>query len=147
MDWTKEAREDANDLIQYFKGEVAKQLVDKGEASDDWNNDYPDGDSYFHASYVDKSYSLTKAAELLDQLAEYEETDSGLWEGLSPREAISVQAAFTYGNAVHFKAKDLIDEINEEWANREDAEHKEHDEETDRVLALTIINNVLGAES
>jgi hypothetical protein len=145
MNWNTEALGDAKDLIENFKDEVTEQLLNKGEASDDWNNDYPNGDSYFHESYVDKSYSLTKAAELLDELDEYEETDSGLWQGLSPKEAISTQAAYTYGNAVHFKAKDLIEEINEAWANREDAEHKEHEKETDKELALTVINNVLKA--
>lgn len=58
-----------------------EQLVESGEASDDLLNDYPNGDSYHHESHVDRSYSVTEAAEILDAYSDYEETDSGLWEG------------------------------------------------------------------
>jgi hypothetical protein len=51
---------------------------------------------------------------LIDQLSEHEETDSGLWEGQQPKEAIGTCAAFTYGNAVYSEWTDLIDELNGE---------------------------------
>jgi hypothetical protein len=55
---------------------------------------------------------LLEAADLLAELGQYEEDDSGLWEGLSPREAVSAQAAYTYGNAVYSLWQERIEEIN-----------------------------------
>ena len=107
-----EARNDAKETISNFEEEILEQLHDKGEASDDLLNDYCNGDAWHHENHVDKSYRLTEAAELLDELSDCEETDSGLWEGLAPRDAISAQAAYTYGNAVYSEFQDLIREIN-----------------------------------
>lgn len=112
--YVKEAYDDAKQMIIEFSDEIVEKLIDDGEASDDLNNDYSNGDSYHHESHVDKSYSLLEAARLLDQLSEFEETDSGLWEGQEPREAIATQAAYTYGAAVYSDWADLIREINDE---------------------------------
>ena len=108
-----DARLDAIDMVRNFEDQIVEQLVDRGKASYDYNNDYPDGDSYHHENHIDKSYSLLEAATLLDQLGKYEETDSGLWEGLEPRKAVEVQAAFTYGNAVAAFWSELLEAINE----------------------------------
>jgi hypothetical protein len=40
-------------------------------------NDYPGADSYHHETHVDKAYNLTDAASLLEQLSQYEETETG----------------------------------------------------------------------
>lgn len=109
----EKAESDAADMVRYFESDIVKQLLEGGKASDDYNNDYDDGDSYHHQSHVDKAYTLLEAANLLDQLDKYEETDSGLWEGQMPRDAISTQAAFTYGNAVGILWSDFIKKINE----------------------------------
>ena len=114
MSYYQDAQEDAADFVLNFKDEVLEQLLDKGEASDDFLNDYPNGDAYHHETHVDKWYSLTEAAEVLDSLSDFTETDSGLWQGLEPRDAISAQAAYTYGNAVYSMAVNLIAEINDQ---------------------------------
>lgn len=115
--WYKEALGDAIETIDNFEDEVVEQLADKGEASDDLNNDYSGGDEYHHSSHTDKSYSLIDAAHLLDQLSDHEETDSGLWEGVEdPERALEVKAAFTYGNAVIGEFQDLIKELNEAFS-------------------------------
>ena len=111
-DYSTEARDDARDTIRNFVSDVVEQLLADGRASDDLNNDYPDGNSWHHESHVDKEYSLLEAAELLDDLSDHIETDSGLWEGLEPRAAISAQAAYTYGQAVYSEWSELIEEIN-----------------------------------
>jgi DNA-binding transcriptional MerR regulator len=108
-----EAENDAKDMVVEFVDQIVEKLMEQGEASDDLNNDYSNGDSYHHETHVDKSYSLLEAAELLDQLSAHEETDSGLWEGQAPRDAISTQAAYTYGSAVYSEWTDLISTINE----------------------------------
>jgi hypothetical protein len=113
-DYRKNAREDAADTVEHFLDETAEQLVENGKASNDMYNDYPDGDAYHHETHVDKSYNLLEAAHLLNQLIDHEADDSGLWEGLAPKEAISVMAAYTYGNAVYDFWRDLIEKINEE---------------------------------
>jgi hypothetical protein len=111
-EYRAEAQNDARATAENFFDEIVEQLLDKGEASDDLNNDYPNGDAYHHERHVDRSYSLQEAAALLDELDQYEETDSGRREGQGPREAISTQAAFTYGAAVWSMWSDLITEIN-----------------------------------
>lgn len=104
---------DARDMVLYFLDQIVDQLMDSGEASDDINNDYQDGDAYHHETHVDKAYSIREAAELLDELTEFQQDDDGLWEGLSPRDAISAQAAYTYGNAVASAWTNLIRDINQ----------------------------------
>lgn len=112
QDYLSDAMDDAADTAREFLDQIVEQLTDSGEASDDLLNDYPNGDAYHHETHVDRAYNLQDAALLLDQLSDHEETDSGLWEGLPPRDAIGAQAAYTYGNAVaHFWCK-LIREIN-----------------------------------
>jgi hypothetical protein len=112
-EYTKEAISDAQDTARNFIEEIAENFRTNDTVSDDLNNDYPNGDSYHHESHIDKDYSLSEAAELLDELSDHEETDKGLWEGCEPRRAIACQAAFTYGNAVYHYWKELIEDINE----------------------------------
>jgi hypothetical protein len=114
--YLREATDDAAETVRNFADEILEQLLDKGEASDDLLNDYPNGDAWHHESHVDKWYSLIDAAELIDQLSEFEEDDSGLWQGQQPKEAISTCAAFTYGNAVYSEWRELIEKINTEAA-------------------------------
>ena len=79
--YLREAADDAADTVRNFADEILEQLLDDGKASDDLLNDYPNGDAWHHESHVDKWYSMIDAATLIDQLDEFEETDSGLWEG------------------------------------------------------------------
>jgi hypothetical protein len=112
--YSKDAEDDARDTVENFMDEIVEKLVDEGEASDDLHNDYSGGDSYHHETHIDRSYSLLEAAQLLDELSNHEETDSGLWEGQEPRQAVETQAAFTYGNAVMSEWNDFIEKINDE---------------------------------
>ena len=147
-----DAQSDANDFVLNFEDEVIEQLIDKGKASDDFLNDYPGGDSYHHETHVDKWYSLSDAAEVLDELNEFEETDFGLWEGLAPRDAISAQAAYTYGNAVYSMAVDLIEEINrqaetiiDEFEDEATEKDRDRDEDGLRKDLATMIDEVCKA--
>lgn len=112
--YLQKAANDAAETVQNFQDEILTQLLAKGKASADLNNDYPGGASWHHECHVDKSYSLRDAANVLDQLDEFEETDSGLWEGLDMKDALSACAAYTYGNAVASEWADLIKQINDE---------------------------------
>ena len=116
--WYKETLGDAIETIEHFEDDIVEQFEESGEASDDLYNDYPNGDEYHHEHHTDRSYSLIEAAHLLSELSRYEETDSGLWEGLEdPERAIEVKAAFTYGNAVLSEFQDLIKELNSDYEN------------------------------
>lgn len=129
LSYLSDARSDACDLVENFMDQIVEKLVNVDEASDDWNNDYEDGDSYFHESFVDREYSFREAGELIEELSEYEETDGGLWEGRDMKDAVSTCAAFTYGKAVWCQAEKLMERINRraldmwgEWSDLE-AEH------------------------
>ena len=112
--YRQEAEDDAANLVlEYFMDEIVDQIIDKGEASADINNDYANGDGIFHETIVDRSYHMTEAAELLSQLYRYVEEDSGLWEGETDVDRIAeIQAAYTYGNAVWDEFDTLIMNIN-----------------------------------
>ena len=113
--YREESASDAKCTVKEFRDRMAEMLTDDGKASDDLHNDYLYGDAWHHESHVDKEYDLTEAAQLLRELSDQKETDSGLWDGLEPEKAISAQAAFTYGNAVLSEWRDLIEAINDRW--------------------------------
>lgn len=114
MKYLEEAQSDAQDAVETFADEIVEHLVDNGQVRIHPLNDLHKFDEYHHESHVDKEYHLSDAASLLDELAEFEETDDGLWEGLEPRRAISAQAAYTYGNAVLSLVDDLLKEIQDD---------------------------------
>lgn len=117
--YLKKAAEDARDMASYFIDDIVEMIASDGEADEDMGNrSYGRADEYHHETHVDRSYTLIEAANLLDQLDQFEETDAGIWEGQSPREAISTQAAFTYGNAVYDAWQELIKDINSAIGDR-----------------------------
>jgi len=113
-DYRQEAADDAAETVRNFAEEILEQLLDKGEASNDLLNDYPDGDEWHHTNHVDAWYNSHDAAAILTQLEKFEESDRGLWEGLPLKEAFSACAAYTYSNAVMAEWFDLIGQINDE---------------------------------
>src|SRR5271157_1560949 len=107
------AESDAKSAVSNFRDEIVEMLLDDGKASDDLLNDDPNGDSYHHESHTDTYYNLQEAAAVLDQLDDFEETDSGLWQGQDMKTALGTCAAFTYANAVYSEWRGLIEEIND----------------------------------
>lgn len=111
-EYRKEAIEDAKEAARYFMNEIVEEILDENGTTDKLEiSDY--SDSYHYETHIDKSYRLKDAAELLDDLHEFEETDSKLWQELSPKDAIEAMAAYTYGNAVASMFKDLMDHVND----------------------------------
>lgn len=113
MSYLEDAKSDAQDTAENFRDEIVEKFLE-GEVSNDLLNDYPGGDEWHLTNHTDKEYDLLEAATLLDELDDYEETDSGLWESQKPRDAISSQAAYTYANAVYGQWRDLVEAINED---------------------------------
>jgi hypothetical protein len=114
MSYLSEAEEAARDCVRYYAGEIIEQLQKKGTVSDDLFNDYAGGDAYHHENHVDKWYNLVESAQLLSELRDHEETDSGLWDSQDPEDAVRSKAAYTYGNAVYAAWRTLIEQINDD---------------------------------
>lgn len=133
-----QVHEDAESFIENYCDDIEYQLVENGKVSDDLYNDYRNGDAFIHENFTDKYYCLPEAAEILDKLAEYEETDNGLWQGLSPRDAISAQAAYTYTNAVVATIIEKIKAINAVYQNCEGTDEEKASQAVNSVLKCAI---------
>ena len=104
---------DANDIISDYIEEIAEMLIDDGEASTDLYNDYSNMDLQISES-DDYWRRPEEAIETIDELSEFEEEDSGLWEGCSDyREILSAIAHYTYTNALYHKIESMIESIND----------------------------------
>jgi hypothetical protein len=127
-DWNAEALEDAWDMVDNFFDEILEQAIVE-PVSNDLFNDYESGDSYHCENNQPSLHNLVEAAEILDQLDDYEESDWGLWESYTdPKEAVCIQASYTVANAVMHYWGEIIKEINEfldMWEWNDDAERKE----------------------
>ncbi len=111
--WMSKAIKDAENLIkEYFIDEIVQAIVNGDEVSSDMYNDYANGDGIFHDIITDRYYHRSDAIDLIDELYEYEEEDSGIWEGLDWERVIQAKATYTYGNAVMSEWDDIITEIN-----------------------------------
>ncbi len=146
-DWRQETQGDAKAMAMHYLDEMVEMLCGGDDVSDDVLNDYTSGDSYHHEAHVDKAYSLLQAAELLNELHEHEETDSGLWGGMDPVMAVSCQAAFTYGNAVYDAWRRIVEEINEDGSIRAIATLGENGwGEHLKVVAAAVLSNIINPE-
>ena len=104
---------DANDIISDYIEEIAKMLIDDGEASTDLCNDYNDMDSRISES-DDYWRNPEEAIETIDELSEFEEEDSGLWDGSSNyRDILNTIAHYTYTNALYAEIESMIESIND----------------------------------
>lgn len=111
-DYRAMAQADAWETAEGFVDQMVEQWRDDGWVSDDLNNDYSGGDEYHHETHCQGDYTLREAATLLEELAEWEEMEAGLWQGLDPRRAISTKAVYTYGQAVWSMWSDLVEVVN-----------------------------------
>lgn len=113
-DWLKEAEEDAQDWIKEQLMDAIAEKVLEGERIDADLLREDGQDTYHHETHIDKDYDIAEAAEIIDQLDEYEETDAGLWQGLDGFRAMAAAcAAYTYGNAVYHLASEILERIND----------------------------------
>jgi hypothetical protein len=117
-DYKKDIEQEATDFILNNEDMIIEALVDDA----DWDyNEIPDLDSTWHESIVDRGYTLQDAAYIISE-CENEETDSGLWEGQQPEEAIKTKAAFSYALDCWFEAERIYDELKEDYQERESSD-------------------------
>jgi hypothetical protein len=107
MDYEKEVLDDAKDFIREHKEMIVEALENRGDFD---CNDMDGLDEAWNQEVVDRSYSLTDAAVILDN-CHNEESDYGLWEGREPEEAIESKAALSYANDMWEQCVDLFKEI------------------------------------
>jgi len=106
-----DAEDDAREAVRNFLDEIVDEIVDNENAHTAERQIDDFSESYHHETHVDRNYSLLEAAEILKELSRYEETDSGIWEGMEPKDAVIAMAAFTYGNAVGSMFNDFMEKI------------------------------------
>lgn len=124
--YEKDVEQEAKDFLDNHEDDL-KEAIKEGKDFD--RNDIDDLDSWFHEEITDRAYSLEDAAFVLAHSSEVE-TDSGLWEGQDPGDAISTQAAFTFSNDVWFKCEEIYKEIKEEYESQKtEIDEKTEDED------------------
>lgn len=107
------AKSDAAETVLQFIEQVVDRLYIDAEAPRSLF-DYDGGDRWHYETHTGRDYSLLEAAQLLDELRDFEETDNGLWEGeRNAKVVIRTMAAYTYGNAVLSHFETLIERIND----------------------------------
>jgi hypothetical protein len=98
---------DAKETVFSYLDEITNMLIDKGRASDDLVNDYPDGEIFHNEYHVDRSWSLSEANRILEQL------NNDFLQELTEDKDIIKQACSTYKNTVLHYWKELIFKINQ----------------------------------
>jgi hypothetical protein len=124
MDYQSEVEDEARSFIIDNEDMMVKAL--KNDADFDYN-DIDDLDSYWHETIVDRGYTLEDAAYILDN-CENEEWDTGIWEGMDARDAMSARAAYSYSNDVWFKCEEMWKEIKDRMQELVDDENVCEDE-------------------
>lgn len=86
------------------------------EAMENDENYFIDGDvdDRFFECVTDRSYSLTDAAFVIEN-SNNVESDSGLWDGQDPAEALETQAAFTFSNDVRSQVEDIYEDVKTQY--------------------------------
>ena len=83
-------------------------------------NDYPGGDSWHNENHTDKSYNLSEAAALLEELRDYEETDEGLWQGASHGKRLAPKRPTPMPMRSMALFRELIEKVNDEYGDLAD---------------------------
>lgn len=105
VDYNDEVRKEAVGFIE----EVMDEVVEALRNGDDYLLD-GDVDDRFFECVTDRSYTLSDAAFVIDN-SNNVETDSGLWEGKDPQDAIEIQAAYTFSNDVHSEVEEIYENL------------------------------------
>lgn len=111
-----EAKREARKIFHYLSDEIVAEIMEeKGPIEKVRIADFPSGDQY--APGDDQNYSLIEAAKSIEELNQFEETDSAYWEGQDIRRAFRTVASLTYRNAVNYFFTGMIDVLNDAIGN------------------------------
>jgi len=99
-------------LLESFDNtEGCRTVTELREAFEDYDDD--GGIHYFVESTLTWQQSLRACSVILNELSEYEEDDSGLWEGQQPEQAIVSKAFWTYKTGLICHCDDLLKEYDD----------------------------------
>lgn len=115
MDYNKDLLDDVVAFLEDMKDEIKAALVAGTEF-----DDIDDGEiRYSMEESICTSFSLEDAVYVIDN-CENEETDTGLWEGLDPSDAIIAMAAYSYQADAWFKAEELYNDMLAKYEDEDD---------------------------
>lgn len=108
--YSDEVRKEAIDFIDEMFDEFIEAMQNE---EDYFFNDSGVEDRFFEC-VGDRSYTLTDAAFVIEN-SDNVETDSGLWEGQDPVDAVCSQAAYTFSNDVRIKIEEIYEDVKSEY--------------------------------
>jgi hypothetical protein len=126
--WQEIVENEANDIIRRHTDLIIEYAIDNDEIDNDINSYQP------MIRNVRESevgwLQPDEAIELLEELYEHEETDSGKYENDDYRDMLAAKSAFTYRNALYaeindqleriaYEVEDIIEEVDDEISNKE----------------------------
>jgi hypothetical protein len=137
---------------RYARYEVALEEDSKrffDQYFDDFIDEIKEGNSDFSSfvndygkihEFIDQYISLKEAVDIIENCDE-EETDSGLWEGLKPKEAIISMAFWSYKNDVYWEVnklfkkglEDILYNIENEWEKLTDEFEEMKEDENSHI--------------
>lgn len=125
------AIDDAMSSVEDHIKEIAEYILDFSSVPTDAEGDLDGFEQYHHENHLG-DYGLLEAAEVLTELSEHEETDSGFWEGKSPKEALSTMAAYTYSAAVLHQTNAILKDLKDFQEIEDLIEEMDESEDFDR---------------
>lgn len=137
VNYDTDIEKEAKEFMQEIEDELKEAIKDNLEFD---RNDIDALDTRFHEEITDRGYTLSDAAFIIEN-SDNPETDSGIWEGQQPEDAIRTKAAYSFSNDVWFKCDEIYNEIKEEYKeqqislNADDNETEEKQEkENNKIL-------------
>lgn len=115
VNYESEVRKEAVDFIEEVMDDIKESL----RSGDDYLFNDSEIDDRFFECVTDRSYSLSDAAFVLENSRNCE-TDSGLWEGQEPEQAVETKAAFTFANDVRSEVDDIYNDLASEYSVKYD---------------------------
>lgn len=110
-----EAEKLAKQAIAEFLDDLVEDVVERsGERPPEstrlryWN------DRYYSERLADRPWTVREAIDVVEEFPESVEDDNALWEGQDPSDALRIQAAYTFANAVESEFDGLMVRLNDE---------------------------------
>ena len=108
--YSDEVRKEAVDFID----EMFDEFIEAMQNEEDYFFSDCSVDDRFFECVGDRAYTLTDAAFVIEN-SDNVETDSGLWEGQDPIDAICTQAAYTFSNDVRIEVEEIYEDVKSEY--------------------------------
>lgn len=126
--WMDRASEEAKDMMKYFMDDIVEIMLENIALDLRHNRLDAKMDQHLTENYNYKSFTLKESCDILEELSDYEETDSGAFMKKNDmKKSLQSCAVYTYQNGVKYQIGQLVEEINEDFAIQEMAETENED--------------------